>query len=43
MVTEEEMKAKIQEYRDYLEQAKAMIEKYIKETEELLNEFDHAN
>jgi hypothetical protein len=37
MVTEEEMKAKIQEYKDYLVQIKALIEKFVKETEDFLN------
>ena len=43
MVIEEEMKAKIQEYRNYLEQMKAMIEKFIEETNELLNDTKDAN
>lgn len=43
MVTEEEMKAKIQEYRDYLEQIKALLEKFVKDADELLNEYDNAN
>ena len=43
MVTEEEMKAKIQEYKDYLVQIKALIENFVKETEELLNEYNNAN
>ena len=43
MVTEEEMKSKIKEYRDYLEQAKVMIEKFIKDVDELLNDMNNAN
>lgn len=43
MVTEEEMKAKIQEYRTYLEEIKTLIEKFIKQSEEIFNDFDNAN
>lgn len=43
MVTEEEMKAKIQEYRDYLVQIKALLEQFIKDADELINEYNNAN
>lgn len=43
MVTEEEMKAKIQEYKDYLVQIKELIEKYIKDTDDFFNDMNNAN
>lgn len=37
------MKAKIQEYRDYLEQIKALLEKFVKDADELLNDMNNAH
>lgn len=42
-MVEEEMKAKIQEYRNYLDQIKALIEKFVKDADELLNDMNNAN
>ena len=42
-MVEEEMKAKIQEYKDYLVQIKALIEKFVKDADELINDMNNAN